>query len=87
MPEKNVAQIEQKINTLKRDIQQLSNANVYDQLLQIIHKPGWTTPAESRFFETTLELISAQVQSLARAQQGLLEASQSVGTQAAATGR
>jgi hypothetical protein len=87
MPEKSVAHIEQKLNALKKDVQHMSNANVYDQLLQIIHRPGWTTPAESRFFETTLEMISTQVQSLARAQQGLLEAAQAVGTQAAASGR
>jgi hypothetical protein len=87
MPEKSVAQIEHKLTALKKDIQQLSNANVYDQLVQIIHKPGWTTVAESRFFETTLELISAQVQMLSQVQRGLLEASQAVGTQAAATTR
>jgi hypothetical protein len=52
MPEKSVAQIEQRLAALKKDIQQLSNANVYDQLVQIIHKPGWTTVAEARFFET-----------------------------------
>jgi prefoldin subunit 5 len=85
MSEKNIAQIEKRLTTLKNEIQQLSNANIYDQLLQIIHKPGWTTPAEARFFETTMELISAQVQSLARAQQGLLEASQAVGGHATAT--
>jgi hypothetical protein len=49
MPEKSVAHIEQKLNALKKDVQHMSNANVYDQLLQIIHRPGWTTPAESRF--------------------------------------
>jgi len=84
MPQENIAKMEQRLNALKKDSQALTNANVYDQLLQIIHKPGWTTVAESLFLENTLDLISAQMQSLTRAQQGLLEAANAVGTQQAA---
>lgn len=35
----------------------LSKLGVNEKLFQIIHRPGWTTPAEVHFFQQSMEHI------------------------------
>jgi hypothetical protein len=46
--------------------------------LHIIHRPGWTTPAELAFVTAILDSIAVQVRSLERLQADLVEAARKV---------
>lgn len=48
------------------------------ELLRIVNRPGWTTPAELAFVNTILDSIAVQVRSLDRLQAELVEAARKV---------
>ena len=82
MSEKNIQQIEQKLSAVKTNLKSVAQDDVYDQLLVIVHRPGWTTLAESVFFETVVDSIDAHVRSISKLQKDLLKASELVGAHA-----
>jgi hypothetical protein len=86
MSEKNIHQIEQKLSAVKTNLKSVAQDEVYDQLLVIIHRPGWTTLAESAFFETVVDSMEAHVRSLSKLQRDLLRASELVGAHAETAG-
>ena len=43
----NAKTIESHVNTLTRGLKGLSEDPEFTELLTIIHRPGWTTPAEA----------------------------------------
>ena len=47
-------------------------------LLDLIHKPGWTTPAELFFVKATVESMRAHVRTLATLRTTLLEGARTV---------
>jgi len=49
------------------------------ELLRIIHAPGWTSPAEVAFVNAILDHISVDVRALERLQADLVDASRKVG--------
>ena len=71
---------ETKIQNAKAAFGKLPGADFYDELLAVIHRPGWTTPAEASFFEAVLDGITAHTQSLAVAHDQLLTAAKLVGS-------
>lgn len=87
MSEKNIQQLERKLSAVKANLKSLMADDVYDQLLQIIHRPGWTTPAESTFFETMLNSIDGHARLVSQLHKDLLKASQLVGAQATVSSR
>ena len=74
-----VARFEQKITVARQAVAGLPADESFNQLLNIIHRPGWTTIAEGQFFEAALDSITAHSQLLTNAHQQLLAASDSVG--------
>lgn len=74
-----IQRLEQKITAARQAVAALPDEDFYDQLWQIIHRPGWTTIAEGLFFEAAVESVATQAQALAQAHQQLLAASQAVG--------
>jgi len=86
MSEKNIHQIEQKLSAVKTNLKSVAQDEVYDQLLVIIHRPGWTTLAESAFFETVVDSMETHVRSLSKLQRDLLRASELVGAHAETAG-
>jgi hypothetical protein len=82
MSEKNIHQIEQKLSAIKTNLKGIAQDDVFDQLLIIIHRPGWTTLAENAFFETVVDSIDTQVRLLSKLHRDLLKASELVGAHA-----
>ncbi len=74
-----IQRFERKVRDLKHMHAALPTADFYEQLIPIIHRPGWTTPAESLFFESAVESLMLQTRQLAEMQKQLLAASEAVG--------
>ena len=71
--------LEKKLNTLKDAHNALSNSHNIDELLKIIHHPGWTTIAEQAFANSLVDSMISHTQLLQSLHKSLLEASQQVG--------
>jgi hypothetical protein len=84
MSDKHIQNVEQKLSAVKANLRSVADDPVYDQLLQIIHRPGWTTPAEVAFVETILSSVDAHAQLLSQLHKDLLRSSQLVEATAAA---
>jgi hypothetical protein len=87
MSEKSIQQVTQKLSALKTNLRSVAEDDVYDQLLQIIHRPGWTTPAEIAFFETVLNSVDAHTRLLSQLHKDLLRSSQLVEAKATVESR
>jgi hypothetical protein len=84
MSEKHIQNVKRKLSAVKTNLRSVAEDAVYDQLLQIIHRPGWTTPAEIAFFETVLNSIDAHARLLSQPHKDLLRSSQLVEAKTAA---
>ncbi len=71
--------LEEKIITLSEAYFRLSRGSAMPDMLNIIHRPGWTTPAEYVFVTTVLNAIDAHVSAIERLQMELLSAARLVG--------
>jgi hypothetical protein len=87
MSEKSIQQVTRKLSALKTNLRSVAEDDVYDQLLQIIHRPGWTTPAEIAFFETVLNSVDAHTRLLSQLHKDLLRSSQLVEAKATVESR
>jgi len=72
---------EQKLGKVKQAVAALPGDDYHQALNLILHKPGWTTPAEALFFETLVDSMLAQTQHLAQLHQQLLAGSKAVGAE------
>ncbi len=84
MEKHQLTQLEGEIQALKTSHAALASGSSLDELLTIIHRPGWTTPAELAFVRTGLESVRAQTAQLNALTQGLLHAAKLVGAGRAA---
>jgi hypothetical protein len=75
-----VKTVEAHVNTLTKGLKALADAPEFAELLTIIHRPGWTTPAEAGLVAGMLEAMNAQVQHLTQMKQALLTGARAVGT-------
>ncbi len=87
MSEKSIQQVARKLSALKTNLRSVAEDDVYDQLLQIIHRPGWTTPAEIAFFETVLNSVDAHTRLRSQLHKDLLRSSQLVEAKATVESR
>ena len=71
----------QKLRAVKQAVASLPGDDFHEQLITVIHRPGWTTIAEGMFFEALADSILAQTQHLAQLHQQLKAASEAVGQQ------
>lgn len=85
MEKHELTQLEGEIQALKTSHAALASGDSLDELLKIIHRPGWTTPAELAFVRTGLESIRAQTAQLNALTHGLLNAAKLVGASRAAS--
>ena len=74
-----MGKLEKKIKALDDALSELGDGQELKELLRIIQKPGWTTPAELFLTFTILEAMSAQVQALGNLKAALLKGSNQVG--------
>jgi len=84
MEKHELTQLEGEIQALKTSHAALASGDSLNELLTIIHRPGWTTPAELAFVRTGLESIRAQTAQLSALTNGLLVAAKLVGAGRAA---
>ncbi|HEX3126410.1 MAG TPA: hypothetical protein VH394_03705 [Thermoanaerobaculia bacterium] len=73
---------EKSITELSDALAHLGKGTSLRELILIIKRPGWTTPAELAFASSIVETMASQVASLERLQGDLLKGSQMVGLEA-----
>jgi hypothetical protein len=70
--------LETKIKGLRDSCTKLNDDKHYDEMLTIIHKPGWTTPAEYLLVRAIVDSMASHTEALGSLQQSLLEGSRMV---------
>jgi hypothetical protein len=71
-------QIESRCKDLTNSLKTLADEKDVAEFLQIIHRPGWTTPAEVAFVHGLLDAMNAQAKHLAGLKQTLLTGARAV---------
>ncbi|MGH8078828.1 MAG: hypothetical protein ACREPE_16125 [Lysobacter sp.] len=77
--DRHIKLLDEKISDLSDALAHLGKGTDLAELLRIIRKPGWTTPAEFRFSVALVETMKLQVDGLAQTSARLLEAAKVVG--------
>jgi hypothetical protein len=57
----------------------LTVENRAEQLLRIIHRPGWTTPQEAQLVHAMIDSLTQHVEAVDTAHRALIAASESIG--------
>ncbi|MFB7621082.1 hypothetical protein [Kitasatospora sp. NPDC056181] len=78
MDKDQLAHLEQRIHHLITVTKSVTN-DPHEELLKIIHRPGWTTPAEVALVTNAVDHLIKQTEALNAARQGLIEGARSVG--------
>ena len=76
-----IRKFEKSITALSDALAHLGKGTDLRDLIMIIRKPGWTTPAELLYATSIVDAMSAQVATLERLQTNLLRASKMVGAE------
>jgi len=79
MAKKDTSNLVKRINAVKKQAADFPVDADMNELLKIIHRPGWTTPAELLFVLAGLEALEAQLQAIGGLSESLLAASRAVG--------
>ena len=74
-----VTELEERIKATGKSLAELKTENFTEEFIKIIHRPGWTSVAESLFACHMLSSVEQHAKALNQLQQGLLEASRAVG--------
>lgn len=78
MEDHDVGQLEKDIEHVQVRLRALVDEDRFAELIRIIRKPGWTTPAEFYLVNTGIEIVGRQIEILDQLSLGLLEGSQKV---------
>ena len=70
--------LEARIKELHRTIKALGDGNELEELALIIHRPGWTTPAEWLFVTGLVEALHSHAAQLTNLKQMLMTGSKAV---------
>jgi hypothetical protein len=76
--EHDVGKLEAQIGELRKTMTQMAEPKDLDELIKIIHRPGWTTPAEFLFATGIVEAMTGHVRALGVLKQTLIKGSQAV---------
>ena len=71
--------LDKNIGDLAALVKRLAVADEFDELRLIIHRPGWTTPAEHLLVQGALDALRAQIDGFVALKGALLDASRQVG--------
>jgi hypothetical protein len=71
--------LEKKLHGIKNGLAALGSHNVADELISIIHRPGWTTPAEFLLVSAMAESLQRQLDTARAHYNQLVEAAGRVG--------
>jgi len=64
MEKHRIAHLEEQLKDLRTGLQDLASGYEVEELIGMIHKPGWTTVAESELFFGLVESMLAQTRNL-----------------------
>jgi hypothetical protein len=79
MPAKHdLSKLEHHLETLDRRVTELASIGLSKELLLIIHRPGWTTPAELLLVLSAVESLTHSVEGQIQLSKQLLEASKQI---------
>jgi hypothetical protein len=70
--------IEGQLNEFRKQLAALAAPTEYEEFLKIIHRLGWTTPAEFTLVSAILDNMQGGVRGLAQMKAGLLKGSKEV---------
>ncbi len=76
--ERHIAHLETQIKSLSGQLLDVADGSAFDELLILMRRPGWTTPAEILFVDGIVNVMREQVQSLASLKQVLLSGGRAV---------
>lgn len=74
MKKSDIGRLETKIKGLNADLAKLGDAKHMEEFLTIIHKPGFTTPAEAVFIEAMVASLHAHTTAALELRASLLDA-------------
>ena len=78
MEDHDVGQLEKNIEQVQVRLRALVEEDRYAELIRIIRKPGWTTPAEFHLVNSGIEIVGRQIEIIDQLSRGLLEGGQKV---------
>ena len=76
-----LSQLERHLENLQQRVAELHNLNLSREMLPIIRKPGWTTPAEYVLVLSTVEALTHNLENQIRQSRQLLEAAGQIETE------
>ncbi len=79
MPQHDVARLEASLKQVQAHLANLSGREDFEELLLIIHRPGWTTVAEFELVSGIVETLQVHAQAMVRLKQALMAGSRQVG--------
>ena len=79
MEDHDVGQLERNLEQVQSRLRALVDEDRFAELIRIIKKPGWTTPAEFYLVNASIEIVSRQIEIVDHLSRELLEGSQMVG--------
>lgn len=74
-----LAHLENRIKELSGHVSAMSTTDDFDELLVIIHRPGWTTPAEMLLVAGLVDAMHEHAHAFATLRQALVNGSRAVG--------
>jgi hypothetical protein len=77
-------QLEPKIHRIKEQLKKVTSENHSERLLQIIHRPGWTTPQEAKLVHALLDSVAHHLEGIDRTQRVLIAVADEIGKAKAA---
>lgn len=80
-----IHELESRVHHFLKQLGDISDHKAWDEFFTIIHRPGWTTPAELAFAMGAAENLEAMAVVMAKAKQSLIGSSQLVGGEEGAT--
>lgn len=83
--ELDVGRLEKHISTVRERLEVVAQGDDFEELIKIIRRPGWTTPAEFRLVLGIVETIGRQVDVIEHLKTGLLEGSRQVAAEGVQT--
>jgi hypothetical protein len=71
--------LEPKIRALHEELKKIASEGSTEQLITIIHRPGFTTPREAEFVHAMLDSLQHQIEGVHRALQALITVADKIG--------
>jgi hypothetical protein len=85
MEKHNIPQLESRIKELEEVCKSVGDNSDLVELLRLLHRPGWTTPAEFTFASSIVDSMLGQARNLVALRKNLLAGSRDVELERSAT--